>query len=94
MTSTGNEVTFLLFEKKYALLGLPDNLCIFLKIPKAFRTLNPFGDNEMPAPYSLISFDFSKITTGIFAFFKKQPKASPDIPAPIIPMWPEKSFIK
>jgi hypothetical protein len=28
--------------------------------------------------------DFSNTTTGIFAFFKIQLKASPEIPAPII----------
>jgi hypothetical protein len=44
----------------------------------------PLGDIEIPAPYSLIFEDFSKITHGMSFSIRKLPRAKPDIPAPMI----------
>ena len=52
---------FLSFEKKSACLGFDEIDIISSYKFKYFRTLAPFGEIDIPAPYSLISVDFSKI---------------------------------
>ena len=49
-----------------------------------FKTTNPFGDIDIPAPYSLIFSDFSKITHGILFLCRIIPNARPEMPAPTI----------
>ena len=49
-----------------------------------FNTSLPLGDIDIPAPYSLIFEDLSKITHGKLFSLRKLPRAKPDIPAPII----------
>jgi hypothetical protein len=73
---------------------LPDSLRRSFSIPIFLRTLNPFGEIEIPAPCSLAVDDFSKIITGTPDCFNTHPSVNPEIPAPIIAIWDEKSFME